>query len=85
MFSPWVLTFGLFGLYPFLFSLGASFSSYSPLAPAATRFVGVENYARALADPAFWSALRNTAVFVAGKLVSYAGYFEQLRTEWTVS
>ena len=29
--SPWIAAFGLFGLYPFLFSLGASFTDYSPI------------------------------------------------------
>lgn len=68
MMSPWVIAFGLFGLYPFVFSLFASFTDYSPLAPGSTRAVGLENYARALSDPAFWSSLRNTAVFVAGTI-----------------
>jgi len=63
-----VVAFALFGLYPFVFSLGASFTNYTPLAPDATRFVGLANYARALHDPAFWSALRNTALFVLGTI-----------------
>jgi multiple sugar transport system permease protein len=67
MLSPWVVAFGLFGLYPFLFSLGASFTDYSPIRQGA-RFVGVDNYSRALADPAFWGALGNTAFFVLGTI-----------------
>ncbi len=66
--SPWVVAFALFGLYPFVFSLGASFTNYTPLAPDSTRFVGLANYAKALHDPAFWSALRNTAMFVLGTI-----------------
>src|SRR5882762_5866203 len=66
--SPWVIAFGVFGLYPFAFSLAASFTDYSPIRAGGTRFVGVANYARALADPAFWSALGNTAVFVLGTI-----------------
>jgi len=66
--SPWVIAFALFGLFPFLFSLAASLSDYSPLQPGAARFVGVSNYARALADPAFWTALRNTAFFLVGTI-----------------
>ena len=66
--SPWVVAFALFGLYPFVFSLGASFTNYTPLAPDSTHFVGLANYARALQDPAFWSALRNTALFVLGTI-----------------
>jgi len=67
MLSPWVVAFGLFGLYPFIFSLGASFTDYSPIRRGA-HFVGVDNYARALADPAFWGSLGNTAFFVVGTI-----------------
>jgi len=66
--SPWALAFALFGLYPFLFSLGASFTDYSPIRPGATKIVGFENYAAALRDPAFWSALGNTLIFVVGTI-----------------
>ena len=38
--SPWVIAFGLFGLYPFAFSLLASFTDYSPLRAARAHFVG---------------------------------------------
>jgi multiple sugar transport system permease protein len=67
-FSPWVIAFGLFGLYPFAFSLFASFTDYSPLRASNPRFLGIENYARALQDPAFWTALGNTAFFVVGTI-----------------
>jgi multiple sugar transport system permease protein len=67
-FSPWVISYGLFGLFPFVFSLAASFTDYSPIRPGATRLVGLDNYGRALADPAFWSALMNTATFVIGTI-----------------
>jgi multiple sugar transport system permease protein len=64
---PWVVAFALFGLYPFAFSLWASFTNYSPI-QAGTRFVGLANYGRALADPQFWTALANTAFFVVGTI-----------------
>lgn len=66
--SPWVIAFGLFGLFPFLFSLAASFTDYSPIRASAARVVGLANYAAALRDPAFWNALRNTAFFVVGTI-----------------
>jgi len=65
--APWGIAFALFGLYPFAFSLVTSFTDYSPIR-SGTRFVGLDNYARALADPDFWNALRNTAVFVVGTI-----------------
>jgi len=40
----------------------------NPLRPDRTHLVGFENYARALASPAFWHALRTTALFVVGTL-----------------
>ena len=66
--SPWIATFALFGLYPFAFSLWASFTNYSPVRAGGSRFVGLENYGRALTDPAFWSALGTTAFFVVGTI-----------------
>jgi multiple sugar transport system permease protein len=65
--SPWVLAFGVFGLFPFAFSLWASFTDYSPIRGAA-RFVGLSNYARAFGDPEFWSALGTTAFFTVGTI-----------------
>lgn len=66
--TPWIAAFGLFGLYPFAFSLHASLTDYSPIRAAAARFIGLENYARALGEPAFWSALGTTAFFVVGTI-----------------
>jgi len=66
--SPWAISFALFGLFPFVFSLAASFSDYSPIHAGRTRWVGLSNYGRALTDPAFWGALGNTAFFVVGTI-----------------
>lgn len=68
LFSPWVVAFAVFGLFPFLFSLGASFTDYSPIRGGGARIVGFDNYARALRDPAFWAAVGHTAVFVIGTI-----------------
>jgi multiple sugar transport system permease protein len=68
LFSPWVISFALFGLFPFAFSLVASFTDYSPIRAAAAHVVGFANYARALHDRAFWSSLGNTAIFVVGTI-----------------
>jgi multiple sugar transport system permease protein len=68
LFSPWLISFALFGLFPILFSLGASFTDYSPIQSSQAHFVGLGNYARALTDAAFWSSLGNTAVFVLGTI-----------------
>jgi multiple sugar transport system permease protein len=67
MASPWIVAFALFGLYPFAFSFVASLTDYSPIRGGA-RFVGLDNYAHALRDPMFWTALGNTGLFVVGTI-----------------
>lgn len=66
--SPWLISFLLFGLYPIAASFVLSFRDYSPLAPDASRFIGMANYAEALRDGTFWHALRNTLFFTFGTL-----------------
>jgi multiple sugar transport system permease protein len=65
---PWGLCFAVFGLFPLAYALLLSFQSFNPLRPDLARFVLIDNYARALASPSFWHALRTTAIFVAGTL-----------------
>lgn len=65
---PWAVCFGLFGLLPLLAALALSFQAYNPLRPDLARWIGLENYGRALASPSFWHALRTTAIFVVGTL-----------------
>jgi multiple sugar transport system permease protein len=65
---PWGICFALFGLVPLLAALALSFTSLNPLRPDLTRWLALENYARALASPAFWRALRTTSLFVVGTL-----------------
>ncbi len=65
---PWSLCFAVFGLLPLLAALLLSFYDMNPLRPDLTRWIGLSNYARALGSPAFWHALRTTAIFVVGTL-----------------
>jgi len=65
---PWGLCFAAFGLFPLLYALVLSFQQMNPLRPDLIRFVGLENYARALGSPSFWHALRTTVIFVVGTL-----------------
>jgi len=64
--SPLLVSFGLFWLFPLVFSLVLSFMQFNPLRPDLARFVGLDNFARAVRDPLFWTSLRNTLVFVFG-------------------
>ncbi len=71
--APWGAGFAAFGLIPLLAALGLSFLSMNPLRPDLTHWVGGANYARALESPAFWRALRTTAIFVVGTLPATLG------------
>jgi len=64
--SPWLVSFGVFWLFPLVFSLVLSFMQFNPLRPDLARFVGLDNFARAVRDPLFWTSLKNTLVFVCG-------------------
>lgn len=64
--SPWLVSFGIFWVFPLLFSLVLSFLRFNPLRPDLVHFVGLSNFSQALTDPLFWTSLKNTFVFVAG-------------------
>jgi len=50
--SPWIIGFLLFKLLPILASFGLSFTNFYLLEPDQVQFVGLENYAHILHDPA---------------------------------
>ena len=66
--TPFLAIFTVFSLLPLVLSVLLSFLAWSPLNPEAVAWVGLEHYARALREPRFWNALRNTMVFVAGTI-----------------
>ncbi len=53
----------VFLVAPFLLAVGMSFTSVRLLSPLPTRFLGIENYERILADPDFLQALGNNIRF----------------------
>ena len=63
---PWLLTLLLFWAFPVLYSFVAGFTDYRLLSPAPARWIGWENYASLLSDPAFIDAFKTTVVFVVG-------------------
>jgi multiple sugar transport system permease protein len=65
--SPWILTLGLFWLYPLLYSLYLSFTNYGILGDQ-TKFIGLANFLQLFKDPDFWQALENTSFFVFGTI-----------------
>jgi ABC-type sugar transport system permease subunit len=52
--APLLLLFATYHVYPILRSFEMSFTNFKYLAPAGTRFVGLENYSEALADRNVW-------------------------------
>jgi multiple sugar transport system permease protein len=59
---PFLLFFGVFMIYPIFQGLYVSLNRWDLVTPA--RFVGLANYGALLRDTLFWTALRNTALFV---------------------
>jgi multiple sugar transport system permease protein len=64
--SPWLISFGIFWVFPLVFSLVLSLLRFNPLRPDLVQFVGLSNFSRALGDPLFWTSLKNTFIFVGG-------------------
>ena len=54
--TPWIVGFVLFSALPMLASLVLSFTDFDPRQADEVRFVGLENYARMLSDPALIKA-----------------------------
>jgi len=61
--APFLLFFIVFQIYPIFQGLYVSLTKWDLATPP--RFVGVANYAGLLKDTLFWTALRNTSLFVA--------------------
>jgi cellobiose transport system permease protein len=56
--APFFLIFGIFGLFPLLFTFYVALFDWNPVAEHT--FVGLDNFSRLFDDPRFWNALRNT-------------------------
>jgi len=58
--APFFVIFGLFGLFPLLYTAYVSLNKWNLLDPGGHQWVGLANYSKLLGDPYFWNALRNT-------------------------
>lgn len=56
--SPFFIIFGIFGLFPIIFTAYISFHKWNIL--GAKEFIGFKNYQLLFTDPLFWKALGNT-------------------------
>jgi multiple sugar transport system permease protein len=61
--APFLLFFIVFEIYPIFQGLYVSLTRWDLATPP--RFIGLANYAGLLRDTLFWTALRNTSLFVA--------------------
>lgn len=63
---PALLLYGYFLAYPMIDSIRLSFYKWSGFRTETPQFVGIDNYVRTFtADPVFWTATRNTLLWVA--------------------
>ena len=70
MVAPMLIGFALFTIYPMLWLMRWSWFQYDGMAVANAKFIGFDNYVRALTrDPQFWRSLENTFVIAGGKLL----------------
>jgi sorbitol/mannitol transport system permease protein len=69
MISPAVILLLLWMIVPLAMTLYFSFLRYNLLMPGMEEWAGFSNYRYFLTDPAFFTALRNTLVLVAGVLL----------------
>jgi cellobiose transport system permease protein len=58
--APYFLIFGVFGLFPLLYTVWVSLQDRNLLESDAATFVWFDNYAKLMADPYFWNAMGNT-------------------------
>jgi multiple sugar transport system permease protein len=65
---PAMIPFAVFWLAPLLYVLYLSFTEWDFMSPEKT-FVGLDNYINLLSNPAFYQALRVTALFCAGSVL----------------
>ncbi|MFJ6376114.1 carbohydrate ABC transporter permease [Pseudarthrobacter oxydans] len=59
--SPWLVGTVLLTFFPLGYALWISFTNWDGIAPTQS-WVGLENYADALADPEMWASLRRTGL-----------------------
>jgi multiple sugar transport system permease protein len=64
MAAPTILAILALGIFPLLYSLALSFQRRDLQHPKEDQFVGLANYAAALADPRVWGAMSNTVLLV---------------------
>ena len=73
MLAPALLLLGVFVFVPVALVIAGSFHEFG-LTSSEWTFVGFENYLRAVADPVFWTALKNNLIIVVGSVILQVGF-----------
>ncbi|UHA72843.1 carbohydrate ABC transporter permease [Paenibacillus sp. 481] len=60
---PVLILFIAFFIYPVLNSLYYSFTSWNGISKN-VKFIGLDNYAKAMSDPEFWNSVKNNGFFI---------------------
>lgn len=61
--SPYILIYGVFGIFPVFFMIYLSFHMWNPVEGLGSmEYVGLENYVLSLTDPVLWQSMWNTFV-----------------------
>jgi multiple sugar transport system permease protein len=78
--APALITIVVVIGFPIGRAIWLTFQDYNVLRPARTTFVGFDNYVQTVRDPVFWTALRNSLVWVGGavSLQMIFGFFGAL-------
>lgn len=63
--APGLLLFGVTIAYPMARAVQMSLYHWNVVAGAASRFIGLDNYERAVHDPVFWHSLANSGAYLA--------------------
>src|SRR5262249_27053281 len=58
--APFFIVFGIFGLYPMLWTLWMSLHKWNLVDHRRNAFIGLDNFTALMSDPNFWNAVRNT-------------------------
>lgn len=64
---PWILILFVFWFFPLIYSFVLSLTKYSVLS-GQIKWIGLSNYLQLLRDNDFWTALKNTSIFVIGTI-----------------
>lgn len=66
---PFAIAALVFMVYPVAEAVRLAFYDYNPLNPEAASFAGLENFRTLAADPLFWQAFRQAAVWTVSSIV----------------